>query len=114
MTAAVVPTTTKDSQLGKASKTFLNPTQCLLTTFLFHRYETKSFNESSTGTPLNQDFSKMTLTSNDGGGNLSLIDSGGSTRLASMTQRVMERQTVTTSSETRSEKKSQQHSYRLS
>lgn len=56
----------------------------------------------------------MTLTSNDGGGNLSLIDAGGSTRLASMTQRVMERQTVTTSSETRSEKKSQQHSYRLS
>lgn len=61
---------------------------------------------------MHPEFAKLSL--NEGGGNLSLVDAAGSTRLASMTQRVMERKTVTTSSETHSEKKSQQHSYRLS
>lgn len=41
-------------------------------------------------------------------------DSGvGSSRLASMAQRFTERQTVTTKTESHSEKKTQQHSYRL-
>lgn len=55
----------------------------------------------------------MTLNTDGGHLNLSADGGVGSSRLASMTQRVMERQTVTTSSESRSEKKTQQHSYRL-
>ena len=64
---------------------------------------------------ISHDLSKLSLSQD--GGNLQLTEVGNgaasSTRLASMTQRVMERQTVTTSSESRVEKKSQQHSYRL-
>lgn len=60
--------------------------------------------------PIGEDFSRMTLSTD--GGHVGINDIG-SQRLATMTQRVMERQTVTTSSESRSEKKSQQHSFRL-
>lgn len=52
----------------------------------------------------------MTL-SNDGG-RLTLIDEG-SERLTSMTQRVMERKSYSTTSETRTEKKTETHSFRL-
>lgn len=77
------------------------------------RHESSSYNNESTG-PLSQEFTQLTLNTDGGHLNLSASDSGvGSSRLASMTQRVMERQTVTTSSESRSEKKTQQHSYRL-
>lgn len=81
----------------------------------FTRFETRTINNdssSSAGRLPNAEFAQLSL--NTDGGNLSLVDSGvGSSRLASMTQRVMERKTVTTSSETHNEKKSQQHSYRL-
>lgn len=44
--------------------------------------------------------------------NMSLIDQG-SKRLTSMTQRVMERKSFTTTSETRTEKKTETHSFRM-
>lgn len=91
----------------------MHPTKDKLHCVQFHvsRYETKTFSDSGP-TPNHHEFAQMTL--NTDGGHLNLSDGGvGSSRLASMTQRVMERQTVTTSSESRSEKKTQQHSYRL-
>lgn len=45
-------------------------------------------------------------------GKISLIDQG-SERLTSMTQRVMERKSFTTTSETRTEKKTESHSFRM-
>lgn len=53
----------------------------------------------------------MNLISNDG--NVSLIDGGGSTRLNQMTQRVLERKTMTTTTESRMETKSEKHNFRL-
>lgn len=72
------------------------------------RYETKTF-ETSTASdgdslaPISHDMSNLTI----------LNDTDGSISSRSSMQRVTERQTVTTSSESRMEKKSQQHSYRL-
>jgi len=96
------------------------------------RYETRSFDQPmqqqqqpqmsttseiikiqkpiTTSSNIQHDFSKMSLT-NDGG-NLSLID-GGSERLTSISQRVMERQTIATTTKSKLETKTQTHSYRL-
>ncbi len=60
---------------------------------------------------INDGFTNMTISSD--GNNIRLTEADGSNRLASMTQRVMERKTVTTSSESRMEKQNKQHSYRL-
>lgn len=54
----------------------------------------------------------MSLHSNNG--QVSLVDeNSGSERLSSMTQRVMERKTYSTTTESRTEKKTEQHSFRL-
>ncbi|XP_037955861.1 talin-1 isoform X2 [Teleopsis dalmanni] len=76
------------------------------------RYETRNYDKSSDlgVTPLDSSFSQMSLTTD--GGKVSIIDQG-SERLSSMTQRVMERKTFTTTSETRSEKKTESHSFRM-
>ncbi|XP_073841689.1 talin_middle and talin-RS domain-containing protein rhea isoform X2 [Musca autumnalis] len=76
------------------------------------RYETRNYDKNSeTGVkPLESSFSQMTLNSESG--KVSLIDQG-SQRLTSMTQRVMERKTFSQTSETRTEKKTESHSFRL-
>ncbi|XP_059217650.1 talin-1 isoform X2 [Stomoxys calcitrans] len=76
------------------------------------RYETRNYDKSSDlgVKPLESSFSQMTLNSESG--KMSLIDQG-SQRLTSMTQRVMERKSFTTTSETRTEKKTESHSFRL-
>lgn len=61
--------------------------------------------------PLESSFSQMTL--NTDGGKLSIVDQQGSERLTSMTQRVMERKSFTTTTESRSETKTEKHSFRL-
>lgn len=83
----------------------------------FSRYETRNFdksanNSSDLGTvkPLESSFSQMTL--NTDGGKISIVDQG-SERLSSMTQRVMERKSFTTTTESRSETKTEKHSFRL-
>lgn len=78
----------------------------------FPRYETKTFSSSSNNDPssINDGFTNMTISSD---GNSVRVTDTGSNRLQSMTQRVMERKTVTTSSESRMEKQNKQHSYRL-
>ncbi|CAD7082909.1 unnamed protein product [Hermetia illucens] len=78
------------------------------------RYETRSYDTSSADqqqptTTVDSQFSQMSLSED---GKLNLTE-GSSTRLASMTQRVVERKTMTTTTESRVEKKSQQHSFRL-
>lgn len=80
---------------------------------LFHRYETRKFEKDGdlNGVqPLETSMSQMTLSTD--GGKVSIIDQG-SERLTSMTQRVMERKTFTTTTESRSEKKTESHSFRL-
>ena len=62
--------------------------------------------------PLESNFSQMTLQTTTDGGRLNLVDEG-SQRLSSMTQRVLERKTMTTTTESRTESKSQKHSFRL-
>ncbi|XP_030385592.1 talin-2 isoform X3 [Scaptodrosophila lebanonensis] len=82
------------------------------------RYETRNFDKandsisSDQGTikPLETNFSQMTL--NTDGGKISIVDQG-SERLTSMTQRVMERKSFTTTTESRSETKTEKHSFRL-
>ncbi|KAL9904952.1 talin-1 isoform X1 [Glossina fuscipes] len=77
------------------------------------RYETRNFDkttETASIKPLESSFQQMTV--NTEGGKLSLIDQG-SERLTSMTQRVMERKSYTTTSEMRTEKKTESHSFRL-
>ncbi|XP_055913869.1 talin-2 [Eupeodes corollae] len=74
------------------------------------RYETRKYEENNESKPLEAHFSQITL--NSDGGKLSLVDEG-SQRLSSITQRVMERKTFTTTTESRSEKKTEQHSFRL-
>ncbi|KAH8322033.1 hypothetical protein KR059_000878 [Drosophila kikkawai] len=89
------------------------------------RYETRNFdkaaNNNTTTTsssttdlglvkPLESSFSQMTL--NTDGGKISIVDQG-SERLTSMTQRVMERKSFTTTTESRSETKTEKHSFRL-
>nr|XP_017026326.1 talin-2 isoform X2 [Drosophila kikkawai] len=89
------------------------------------RYETRNFDKaannnttttSSSSTdlglvkPLESSFSQMTL--NTDGGKISIVDQG-SERLTSMTQRVMERKSFTTTTESRSETKTEKHSFRL-
>lgn len=79
-----------------------------------YRYETRSYDTSSADqqqptTTVDSQFSQMSLSED---GKLNLTE-GSSTRLASMTQRVVERKTMTTTTESRVEKKSQQHSFRL-
>lgn len=53
----------------------------------------------------------MNLVSSDG--KVSLIDGGGSSRLNQITQRVLERKTMTTTTESRMESKSEKHNFRL-
>lgn len=82
--------------------------------FHFFRYETKSFdsqNEPNSTTNISKDFSTMTITSD--GGTVVLDDGDSTQRSSQLTQRVMERKTVTTKTEQHSERKTQQHSYRL-
>ncbi|XP_017955298.1 talin-2 isoform X4 [Drosophila navojoa] len=83
------------------------------------RYETRNFDktantssnsESGLVKPLESSFSQMTL--NTDGGKISIVDQG-SERLTSMTQRVMERKSFTTTTESRSETKTEKHSFRL-
>ncbi|XP_044314006.1 talin-2 isoform X2 [Drosophila rhopaloa] len=85
------------------------------------RYETRNFDKSANNTttssselgvvkPLESSFSQMTL--NTDGGKISIVDQG-SERLTSMTQRVMERKSFTTTTESRSETKTEKHSFRL-
>lgn len=85
------------------------------------RYETRYFDKSANNTtsssselgavkPLESSFSQMTL--NTDGGKISIVDQG-SERLTSMTQRVMERKSFTTTTESRSETKTEKHSFRL-
>lgn len=74
------------------------------------RYETRKYEENSDVKPLEAGFSQISLHTD--GGKLSLADEG-SHRLSSITQRVMERKTFTTTTESRSEKKTEQHSFRL-
>lgn len=80
--------------------------------FSASRYETRNYDKTSElgEKPLESSFSQMTL--NTDSGKVSLIDQG-SQRLTSMTQRVMERKSFTTTSETRTEKKTESHSFRL-
>lgn len=52
------------------------------------------------------------MTLNTDGGKISIVDQG-SERLTSMTQRVMERKSFTTTTESRSETKTEKHSFRL-
>jgi len=86
-----------------------------------YRYETRNFDKSANNTtssssefgavkPLESSFSQMTL--NTDGGKISIVDQG-SERLTSMTQRVMERKSFTTTTESRSETKTEKHSFRL-
>lgn len=77
-----------------------------------YRYETRNYDKiiETDKKPLDKSFNEMSL--NTDGGNLSLIDQG-SQRLTSMTQRVMERKSYTTTSETRTEKKTESHSFRM-
>ncbi|XP_070064765.1 talin-2 isoform X3 [Drosophila virilis] len=86
------------------------------------RYETRNFDKSANNSGgstselglakpgLESSFSQMTL--NTDGGKLSIVDQG-SERLTSMTQRVMERKSFTTTTESRSETKTEKHSFRL-
>lgn len=76
------------------------------------RYETRNYDKfiETDKKTLNKSFNEMSL--NTDGGNLSLIDQG-SQRLTSMTQRVMERKSFTSTSETRTEKKTETHSFRM-
>lgn len=81
------------------------------------RYETRNFDKSANNSaselgvkPLESSFSQMTL--NTDGGKISIVDEG-SERLTSMTQRVMERKSFTTTTESRSETKTEKHSFRL-
>ncbi|KAL7733289.1 hypothetical protein ACLKA6_004787 [Drosophila palustris] len=87
------------------------------------RYETRNFDKSANNSsnisssemalaqPLESSFSQMTL--NTDGGKISIVDQQGSERLTSMTQRVMERKSFTTTTESRSETKTEKHSFRL-
>ncbi|KAH8306929.1 hypothetical protein KR044_001207 [Drosophila immigrans] len=87
------------------------------------RYETRNFDKSANNSnnisssselgvvkPLESSFSQMTL--NTDGGKISIVDQG-SERLSSITQRVMERKSFTTTTESRSETKTEKHSFRL-
>ncbi|XP_023303329.1 talin-1 isoform X3 [Lucilia cuprina] len=76
------------------------------------RYETRNYDKTSElgVKPLESSFNQMSL--NTESGKISLIDQG-SERLTSMTQRVMERKSYTTTSETRTEKKTESHSFRM-
>lgn len=87
------------------------------------RYETRNFDKAAANNtttssssdlgvvkPLESSFSQMTL--NTDGGKISIVDQG-SERLTSMTQRVMERKSFTTTTESRSETKTEKHSFRL-
>lgn len=76
------------------------------------RYETRNFEKSNeiVDKPLDSSFSQLTLSTD--GGKVSIMDQG-SERLTSMTQRVMERKTFSTTTETRSEKKTESHSFRM-
>lgn len=87
----------------------------------FSRYETRNYDKSANNSnisssdlgtvkPLESSFSQMTL--NTDGGKISIVDQG-SERLSSMTQRVMERKSFTTTTESRSETKTEKHSFRL-
>lgn len=76
----------------------------------YFRYETRNYDKSSEVKPLETSFNQMSL--NTESGKISLIDQG-SERLTSMTQRVMERKSFTTTSETRTEKKTESHSFRM-
>lgn len=80
------------------------------------RYETKSFTKNSSSDvqspQLSDELSKMSLTQDGGKLNLSGCDEITHSTTSSM-QRLTERKTITTSSESRMDKKSQQHSYRL-
>ncbi|XP_036337556.1 talin-2 [Rhagoletis pomonella] len=73
-------------------------------------YETRNFEQSDemVDKPLDSSFSQMTLSTD--GGKVSIIDQG-SERLTSMTQRVMERKTFSSTTEMHSEKKT--HSFRM-
>ena len=88
----------------------------ILTSFL-SRYETRNFDKSANNSselglvkPLESSFSQMTL--NTDGGKISIVDQG-SERLTSMTQRVLERKSFTTTTESHSETKTEKHSFRL-
>ncbi|XP_055385289.1 talin-2 isoform X2 [Condylostylus longicornis] len=75
------------------------------------RYETRSYESSSEIKPLESNFSQLTIRT-DNNGRLNLEEEG-SQRLSSMTQRVLERKILTTTTESRTETKSQKHSFRL-
>lgn len=60
---------------------------------------------------MDSQFSQMNLVSNDG--KVSLFEGNGSPRLNSITQRVLERKTMTTTTESRMESKTQKHNFRL-
>lgn len=84
--------------------------------YFISRYETRSFDGQKRVpaptelTNVDQQFSKMNLTTDNGTVSLSDV---GSSRLNSMTQRVMERKTMTTTTESKSESKTEKRSFRL-
>lgn len=55
----------------------------------------------------------MTLKQHIDDGKTNVIEEQGSSRLTSMTQRVLERKTISSTTETRMEKKSEQRTFRL-
>lgn len=83
---------------------------------VYFRYETRSYDNggpksTSDISNMGTQFSQMNLVSNDG--KVSLVDGGGSTRLNQMTQRTLERKTMTTTTESRMESKTEKHNFRL-
>lgn len=83
-----------------------------MTNLSFTRYETRNFekNNDVNMKPLETNFSHISLNTDEG--KVTLADQG-SQRLTSMTQRVMERKTFTSTTESRSERKTEKHSFRM-